>query len=280
MFLKSPGEQLERRALPHHPFPKKKSSACECLNAQDYKGNTALHYSVSRKTDLDVVGLLQEHGADSNMGNKSGQTPLAIAISMDADFEAIIYPLLKSGANLVGGSVDPNAQDWDGNTSLHYLVASDSTNKGVDLLLEKGANPNLPNKFGETPIHVAAGAGQTASSNLEMLLDRGGNPNSKTLKGESPLMFAISGYMPSTAAVRILVEAGAGPECVLKTQPHVSLLERAISQSVRADYNPSNVVALMLRAGADPLVPASNGDTLEEFARNPGEKRIADMLSW
>ena len=44
------------------------------INAQDYKGNTPLHYAVASE-NKDVVKLLIEEGADQNIENFKGITP-------------------------------------------------------------------------------------------------------------------------------------------------------------------------------------------------------------
>ncbi|ROV98758.1 hypothetical protein VMCG_06727 [Cytospora schulzeri] len=250
----------------------------EELNAQDHRGDTALHYLASQEANSDYVEVLLRHGADPNIVNDSGQTPLAIAFSRHAAFGTIIYPLLKSGANLAGNPLNgANSRDKDGNTVLHYLVREVAAWLGIEFLLDKGANPNIANHLGETPVHVAARAGLGAMVNLKVLLNRGGNPNSKTLKGETPLHFAICSIMATTTAIRMLVKAGANPNDVSEIHPQGSL-ECAITGFTGLHFprfDRSEVIALLLKAGADPLVPASTGGTLAELARNPGVGDLA-----
>jgi hypothetical protein len=49
------------------------------VNAQDHKGNTALHYAMEQE-NLDAVLLLINAGADSNIQNNVGDTPLMLVI--------------------------------------------------------------------------------------------------------------------------------------------------------------------------------------------------------
>ena len=57
------------------------------LNAVDAKGNTALHTAASRQLDT-VVQLLAESGANLDVQNADGQTPLALAAGNDTDADA------------------------------------------------------------------------------------------------------------------------------------------------------------------------------------------------
>jgi len=55
-------------------------------------------------------------------------------------------------------------------------------------LLEKGADPNVPNKIGETPLHYASEIGKTEFINL--LLKYNASPNIKQSDGNTPLHIA------------------------------------------------------------------------------------------
>ncbi|KUI69629.1 Vegetative incompatibility protein HET-E-1 [Cytospora mali] len=246
------------------------------------QGDTALHYlALLRDTwQSKYVRLLLEHGADPNMVNNSGNTPLAIALSIHSSSGSTIHPLLRSGANLCGISVqDLNVRDWDGNTVLHYLATLPSAGTAIELLLYKGVSPNSRNYQGKTPVHAAAGAGEVATANLKILLDRGGNPNRRIfITGENSLYFAVSSCKATNESVRILLEAGVDPNDAPETYPRISLLQRAIMPS-RDGYVNSEVIQLLLEAGADPRVPVSTGGTLEDLALQRGEQAVASLLS-
>ncbi len=67
------------------------------VNAQDVSGETALAYASSRGF-LPVVNILLENGADPNIGNKVGQTPLIkAAIKNRSDIAEV---LLANGAQM------------------------------------------------------------------------------------------------------------------------------------------------------------------------------------
>ena len=82
---------------------------------QDENGQTPLHTAISYtfyNSSLAVVSLLIEEGANVNMRNKDGRTPLHKA-SIDGHLE-IVKLLFKKGANI-------HIKDNNGNTALHLV---------------------------------------------------------------------------------------------------------------------------------------------------------------
>ncbi len=71
------------------------------------------------------------------------RTPLHCALEFEAEFSVVEY-LLKNGAN-------PNAQDDNGDTPLHY-AAENGDMASVKLLLSHKADPNVINVYSKTPL--------------------------------------------------------------------------------------------------------------------------------
>ncbi len=156
---------------------------------------------------------LIEGGADIDMTDPDGETPLLIATE-NFHFDLAAY-LLEKGAN-------PNRWDWWGRTPLYAAVDVDtlpyggrpdrlslddtSSLKLIELLLDKGANPNAQLKLlppyraiadrgrdsmlttGATPLLRAAKADDTAA--IRLLLAHGANVNLPNRDGDAPLMAA------------------------------------------------------------------------------------------
>lgn len=106
-----------------------------------YSGDTALHI-VTRKRELDWVGFLLNKGADPNVGDDNGDTPLTIAAGIGFE-EAAAYMLAK------GARVD--SINRRGETALAIAVQQRHP-RMVELLLKAGANPDKPDRVsGYTP---------------------------------------------------------------------------------------------------------------------------------
>ena len=68
----------------------------------------------SRQGDSDIINLLIKNGADINMSNKYGSTPLHNVCSHKYDYD-IINLLIKNGAGV-------NVVDKNGSTPLHFYM--------------------------------------------------------------------------------------------------------------------------------------------------------------
>lgn len=73
--------------------------------------------------------------------DKKGNTLLALAVIMN-DSEMVKF-LLQYG-------IDPNSQNEDGNTALHYAVSGRKL-KIIDLLILNGADERIKNNLGQEP---------------------------------------------------------------------------------------------------------------------------------
>jgi ankyrin repeat protein len=118
----------------------------------------------------------------------------------------------ESVPNFLRYKPDINIADSDGNGPLHMAVRNRKmTGDVVDALLSAGAEPNLRNKNGDTPLHVTIGECQNFASNL---MNAGANLESKNHKGETPLFKFIGASKVSTLkenleAYEVLLALGA-----------------------------------------------------------------------
>lgn len=97
------------------------------------------------------------------------------------------------------GNAVPNLPDRDGNTALH-LAQNEET---IKYLLDEKANLNIPNNRGQVPLHVAAARGDVAIANLLLLNDA--DPTLMDDQGQTPLHVAAA--HGSVAIVLILLKS-------------------------------------------------------------------------
>ncbi|MDF3047827.1 MAG: serine/threonine-protein phosphatase 6 regulatory ankyrin repeat subunit B-like [Candidatus Midichloriaceae bacterium] len=161
----------------------------------DHKYNyTTLLHSAACNGNKEAVELLLKYGANPNVQNKKGETPLHSVIP------DLLKPLNKEASH--------NIQDSD-DEIIHfkgrpYILIN---RIGIaELLLNEGANPNVQNKKGETPLHIVVGEEE---ENIKFLLEKNADPNLKDKKGNVPLHYAVDAK--SNEHVELLLKYGANP---------------------------------------------------------------------
>ncbi|KAJ4191122.1 hypothetical protein NW767_011157 [Fusarium falciforme] len=121
---------------------------------------------------------------------------------------AAVYYNLKSWAKtLIKSKVHVNAQCSDNQTALHW-AATLGRRRLTEYLMRKGANPNLFDATGDTPIHKCLSG--PALSNLDIvkfLVQGGARLDLKGAKGLTPLSTAIR-YGPTSVAKLLIKNQG------------------------------------------------------------------------
>ncbi len=108
----------------------------------------------------------------------------------------------------VPGSTIVNTRDsTSGETALH-IVTGKRDLTWMTFLLQKGANPNLRDVHGATPIQIAAAFG--FAEGVDLLISKGARVDEPNNTGETPLISAV--HRRDMAMMRILLKAGADPD--------------------------------------------------------------------
>ncbi|MYA98687.1 hypothetical protein F4X90_03250 [Candidatus Poribacteria bacterium] len=134
--------------------------------------------------------LLKTHGVpakDINAQNHMGWPPLVYVCRGDkGEHPEDALRLLQLGADI-------NVQNHKGQTALH-CAAKAGFLKVINLLSEKGATIDAPDNKGETPLFEAIRStiknGEKQRAAIEALLVKGADPNLKNRKGQTPLQVA------------------------------------------------------------------------------------------
>ncbi len=123
---------------------------------------------------------------------------------------------------LVGVVNSARAGDAD---ALH-AAALDGDTKRVSALIESGVDVNARTESGSYALNGAAAANEIEI--IEMLLARGADPNVQNGEGDTPLICATKYAGGSAATVRILVEAGT--DMSIKDDKGMTALDHAKAQ--------------------------------------------------
>ena len=121
----------------------------------------------------------------------------------DADGDAVMQMLQSPTAEILINSKDITT----GETALHIAAARQDT-RWIRFLTQKGANPNLVDKEGVTPLEISARIGHLEG--VTALLDAGARVDPVTSTGETPLIFAV--HNRNIPLVKTLLEHGANPD--------------------------------------------------------------------
>jgi len=94
-----------------------------------------------------------------------------------------------------------------GENGLH-IVAQRRDTLWIRFLLQRGANPNVRDRNGTTPLQIAVRLGHVEG--VEEFLKRGADVDISDSQGETPLMTAV--HQRNVELVRTLLEKGADPD--------------------------------------------------------------------
>lgn len=110
-----------------------------------------------------------------------------------SSLSCIIYQGRLDRANeLIADGADLNSRDKQGMTALHWALSSPRPVEAVTLLLEKNADPNMPDYQGRTPL-LSLNRVERASERLaiaKLLVGRGASLSAADAKGITPVTLA------------------------------------------------------------------------------------------
>lgn len=122
--------------------------------------------------NLEALNLLLQHGAEPNVMDTAGSTPLHTAVRYGRN--AFARQLVLSGADI-------HARNGENVTVLHYAAKKGNVEQ-TRTLLKLGANPHDLDAWNNTPLHLA----QTREVAME-LLEADANPFALNNDGQSAL---------------------------------------------------------------------------------------------
>ncbi len=146
------------------------------LGAKELQMSEGICWSAYRK-EIDEVKSFIKSGSDIEEKDRNGRTALLNSVSgSDIDIELPKF-LIKCGA-------DVNTQDNAGFTALHFCAQEKQPQIAL-LLIENGANVNLKDKWGNTPLVRALGSTVENRKLIKILIKNGTDPYAKNYSDNS-----------------------------------------------------------------------------------------------
>lgn len=221
-----------------------------------------------------AVALLLERGADKNAGDSRGGGPL---------LHAAIVGSVELAQSLLAAGANPAQQTARKETAVHYIanmfshssyavgfeILPDGSKRAienkqparhaaiVELLLERGVNPNDFTSYGYTALHCAGGTGR--ADLLALMLKHGGDVRAKNAKGYTPLHAAADGG--HVDALGVLLDAGADIDAQ-DSSGFCALHGAVIAKSADA-------VKLLVKRGAKKELKATEGYDVVQVGDTP-----------
>jgi ankyrin repeat protein len=148
---------------------------------------SALHFAAI-SPHVDVAKHLIKTGEKPNSLDSNGLTPLHLAAYHSDDTEMIDL-LLEAQKKSQGDERIDNLNKHDGITALHSAAIA-SNEITAKHLIEKGADPNRKDKFGRTPLHLAAFFAKNTKIIDVFLNNKQVDVNSLDYSGQDALYYA------------------------------------------------------------------------------------------
>lgn len=164
------------------------------VNLRNSSGRSPL-MSLTETATPEMVRNLLAAGARPNARTNNGATPLMLAAATSP--VRVIKELIDAGANV-------NARDSSGETCLFYAARSNKP-EVISLLLASGVDVNVRNEDGDDALMAMASLGDF--DNFRLLFYRGAARNSVNEDGRTLLMLAVMNENPNVA--KMLIEMGA-----------------------------------------------------------------------
>ncbi|KAJ4257424.1 hypothetical protein NW762_008548 [Fusarium torreyae] len=260
------------------------------INAIDNDGQSALHLSAASDVlEDETLPALINAGADINLIDYNGQTPLLVAIQ---------HGRWSAAAKLVQSGADLEVRLPDGKTALHLAITMRNQeftqvliSRGANIdrklrehtpltmaissrctpitaaLLDSGANPNLPSRNGNTPLLAAAATGHDET--VRYLIAHGADPSAtQGQSGYSPMHMAAHKDKPHI--LRLLAESGA-PVDILDRMGETPLL-------IAAKLGNSQSTLRLIKLGADTERVGPDGMSVLSHAVKMGDVDLVTAL--
>jgi ankyrin repeat protein len=172
------------------------------------------------KENLNIAKLLIQHGADINVQDKNGMTPLLICAWSNQ--HEVFKILVETGADL-------NAKDRSGSTALSLSLTQSAANN-LDILLRHGDSPNQQFSDGTTPLMVACRECNPAG--VELLLAHGADITARDSAGRDAIAYNEDAAKALRTAISEAQHEGEGyttPVAIARMQQRITSVRHMLN---------------------------------------------------
>lgn len=256
-------------------------------------GKTPLHIAAAQG-DVTILQILIKAGADVNVPDNSGRSPLGCArlakqppgvtdLLRSAGATENIFDVVYAGdAELASGLLAENPSFALATNRSLVAVAEIAAGKSpvalLQQLLQKGAKPDYVNpQTGRSLLHCAAAANQAEAA--ELLLQLGISPTTSDKQGFQPLHLAALNDATEAAAVLLRHKAAVNAMTVYAPDSARMMMMpmrdgRGLAGNsvlhLAAMFGRTNMIRVLLQSGAAVNATNSSGSTALDLAGQPG----------
>lgn len=229
------------------------------VDARDEDKRTPLHWAVASWDNAEVVRLLLETNADPGATDKNGVTPL---------WRAAFYGKTRAVEEFLKWPPLPDLNVQNTSTGWTVLHACFDNSRITELLLSAGADPQIQNELGDTPILLAVNQ-YDGLRTVRHYLDAGVNPNMVN-RNDSTVLHSAA-YGGAREIVELMITRGA--DVNVKTKEGITPINLAASRGH------TNVVCYLLDHKADPEdLCKQSGNALMAAARSGRSAETVELL--
>ena len=256
-----------------------------CVAAAQEDGPREPLCRAAQNGDAAQVRALLARGANPNLRDEQGETPLMLASSVHSvtipdDRKNILRDAEGCAKFLLDKGADVNARDPAGRTALLIAMEGSASEYGVTgaderlarLLIGRGADVNAQDKEGWSPLLKALNLWADQPALVEFLLSKGAHVKARLKDGRSSLMLAA--HLGKDDRIPLLIAKGADVNAYDRSGSTVLM----VAAEVQWDEESIVMMKLLAAKGANLNATDNQGRTAADRASKAGSLARAKLL--
>ena len=253
------------------------------------------------------VSIALSKGANINFIDENGNNALILAVfAREYELVKFLANYHKNEKGKVIPEIEPIDVNWknkDGISALHLAIKLKNY-RIAEILLRAGANPNLEDRFGETPIFNAVR--EDEPDLIELLLVYGADINHKNREGQTSLIVSAQNRKRQQAMLSLIKNGadlyatdnnkrnclmhaanndnGAMMDIILKAVDYDTNflnsvdINKTSTMMICAKRGNREAVRVLLSRGANPFLLDNNGKGASDYAKKNGNHTCFEII--